>query len=103
MGETIGRDLAITVLAPESGQGENEDSLVLKAEIEKWRFLFTGDLDQKGEEKLIQLYPHLQAEVVKLGASWQSYLHFCSFYREPFTQNRHHLLWQRQSLWTSTF
>ena len=29
--------------------------------------LFTGDLDQKGEEKLIQLYPHLQAEVVKLG------------------------------------
>ncbi|VFA62976.1 DNA internalization-related competence protein ComEC/Rec2 [Enterococcus saccharolyticus] len=67
VGETIGRDLAITVLAPESGQGENEDSLVLKAEIEKWRFLFTGDLDQKGEEKLIQLYPHLQAEVVKLG------------------------------------
>ena len=38
VGETIGRDLAITVLAPESGQGENEDSLVLKAEIEKWRF-----------------------------------------------------------------
>ena len=60
--------------------------LVLKAEIEKWRFLFTGDLDQKGEEKLIQLYPHLQAEVVKARASWQSYLHFCSFYREPFTQ-----------------
>ena len=50
MGETIGRDLAITVLAPESGQGENEDSLVLKAEIEKWRFLFTGDLDQKGKK-----------------------------------------------------
>lgn len=67
VGETIGHDLSISVLAPETGQGENEDSLVLKAELEKWRFLFTGDLDQKGEEKLIQQYPHLQAEVVKLG------------------------------------
>jgi competence protein ComEC len=67
VGETIGKNLSITVLAPESGAGENEDSLVLKAEVEKNVFLLTGDLDQTEEEKLIQEYPQLQTDVLKLG------------------------------------
>jgi competence protein ComEC len=67
LGERISRDLGITVLAPKSGVGENEDSLVLQANISGTSFLFTGDLDQVGEERLIQQYPNLQTDVLKLG------------------------------------
>lgn len=50
-----------------SGKGKNEDSLVLYCQIEKYRFLFMGDLDQKGELQLIKRYPKLKADILKAG------------------------------------
>lgn len=56
------------VLAPlEAGTGENEDSLVLLTKVKGNTLLLTGDLDQAGEQEIIEKYPNLQADVVKLG------------------------------------
>ena len=56
------------VLHPfDKGKGNNEDSMVLAGTFGKMKFLFTGDLDRSGEEKLIQYYPNLQYDVLKLG------------------------------------
>ncbi len=62
-----GLDL-IQILHPfQSGAGKNEDSLVLLYQLYGKKFLFTGDLDQKNELKVIQKYPSLTADVMKTG------------------------------------
>lgn len=45
----------------------NESSLVLLAEINKVKWLFTGDLGEEGEFELINRYPQMEVDVLKVG------------------------------------
>ena len=45
----------------------NENSLVLLAEINGLKWLFTGDIGEEGESALLKQYPHLQVDVLKAG------------------------------------
>ncbi|KXT78397.1 Late competence protein ComEC, DNA transport [Streptococcus sp. DD13] len=47
--------------------GKNNDSILLYGRFFGTRFLFTGDLEEEGEIKLLQRYPQLQVDVLKLG------------------------------------
>ncbi|WP_461203284.1 DNA internalization-related competence protein ComEC/Rec2 [Enterococcus sp. N342-3-1-2] len=67
IGQRIGNEQSLHVLAPTYGEGQNEDSLVLQAHLGSHSFLFTGDLDQAGELDLLAHYPALQVDVLKLG------------------------------------
>lgn len=56
----------LEVLYPwELGDGKNNDSLVLYGRLLDKRFLFTGDLEAEGEERLIARYPKLRVDVLK--------------------------------------
>lgn len=60
--------LPISVVHPfKPGKGNNEDSMVLWGQFGGQRFIFMGDLDRHGERKIAHRYPHLRAEVIKLG------------------------------------
>lgn len=50
-----------------SGEGKNEDSLVLGGTFGRQKWLFTGDLDGENELKLLNKYPQLKANVLKVG------------------------------------
>lgn len=60
---------AFYILSPEaeSAMDSNDASIVLYAEIGGMKWLFTGDLEEAGEEKLIKSYPGLHADVLKIG------------------------------------
>lgn len=59
---------SLQVLYPfETGDGGNNDSLVLYGSLLGKRFLFTGDLEKEGEEQLIKAYPNLAVDVLKVG------------------------------------
>lgn len=61
-------DSNLQILHPfTSGQGKNEDSLVLFYRWTKASFLFTGDLDRANELKVLAKYPALQADIIKTG------------------------------------
>ncbi|MBL1229542.1 DNA internalization-related competence protein ComEC/Rec2 [Enterococcus sp. BWB1-3] len=61
-------ELDVKVLAPmEAGAGSNDDSLVLYTNIMQKRFLFTGDLEETGEKKLVEAFPALSADILKVG------------------------------------
>ena len=49
------------------GEDENDNSIVTMLRLYDTSFLFMGDLGIKGEQKLLQLYPKLEADVVKIG------------------------------------
>ncbi|MGX2944667.1 DNA internalization-related competence protein ComEC/Rec2 [Enterococcus alishanensis] len=66
-GDTVGKYLKLHILAPENGKGENNDSVVTFFKIKKKRFLITGDLEIAGEEKLMEDYPKLKIDVLKIG------------------------------------
>ncbi|HEL0792660.1 TPA: DNA internalization-related competence protein ComEC/Rec2 [Streptococcus equi subsp. zooepidemicus] len=56
----------LEVLYPwELGDGKNNDSLVLYGRLLDKSFLFTGDLEAEGEERLIARYPKLRVDVLK--------------------------------------
>lgn len=58
----------LLVLHPyQSGQGKNEDSAVLWGRFGNRCFLFTGDLDRKGERQVLKHNPQLKVDVLKLG------------------------------------
>ncbi|WP_461239634.1 DNA internalization-related competence protein ComEC/Rec2 [Paucilactobacillus sp. N302-9] len=60
--------LPLMILHPfKSGQGKNEDSMVLFGSFGQQRFLFTGDLHRAGERQVLKQYPELRADVLKLG------------------------------------
>ncbi|MFF3024350.1 DNA internalization-related competence protein ComEC/Rec2 [Gottfriedia sp. NPDC057948] len=46
---------------------ENQGSIVLKAYIGGKNWMFSGDLDENGENRLISKYPDLKADVLKIG------------------------------------
>lgn len=57
------------ILSPEKDNVSlgNDGSIVLYAEIGGIKWLFTGDLEEEGEVKLIRKYPKLKADVLKIG------------------------------------
>ncbi|MET3504865.1 DNA internalization-related competence protein ComEC/Rec2 [Halalkalibacter oceani] len=59
------------ILAPDeqaaADPNVNERSIVLYAEIEGVSFLFTGDLEEGGERRLLAAYPELKADILKVG------------------------------------
>ncbi|HEM5156995.1 TPA: DNA internalization-related competence protein ComEC/Rec2 [Streptococcus suis] len=60
-------DSYLEVLYPDgTGDGGNNDSIVLYGRLLKINFLFTGDLEQ-GELDLIESYPNLPVDVLKAG------------------------------------
>lgn len=60
--------LAFQVLNPNhKRRGENNDSLVLYSKIGGLSWLFTGDLEESGEQDLMRRYPNLQADILKVG------------------------------------
>ncbi|MCK8624716.1 DNA internalization-related competence protein ComEC/Rec2 [Apilactobacillus xinyiensis] len=49
------------------GIGNNDDSMVLWGKFNKLSFLFMGDLSSKGENNLLNCYPNIESNVLKLG------------------------------------
>ena len=70
---TTGENLPIfgsqlEVLSPRKiGDGGHEDSLVLYGKLLDKHFLFTGNLEEKGEKDLLKQYPDLEVDVLKVG------------------------------------
>ena len=58
----------LEVLSPRNmGDGSYDDSLLLYGKLLDKHFLFTGNLGNKGEKDLLQQYPNLQVDVLKVG------------------------------------
>ena len=58
----------LQVLYPiETGDGENNDSIVLYGKLLDKTFLFTGDLEGEGEATLVSQYPTLPVDILKAG------------------------------------
>ena len=58
----------LEVLSPRKiGDGGHEDSLVLYGKLLDKHFLFTGNLEEKGEKDLLKHYPDLEVGVLKAG------------------------------------
>lgn len=70
---TAGENLPIfgsqlEVLSPRKiGDGGYEDSLVLYGKLLDKHFLFTGNVEKKGEKDLLNQYPDLEVDVLKVG------------------------------------
>ncbi|MFJ8527951.1 DNA internalization-related competence protein ComEC/Rec2 [Bacillus sp. NPDC094106] len=71
-----------TVLSPEGKEkDDNDSSIVLWAKLGGFTWLFTGDLEEKGERRIIEHYPELCADILKVGhhgsktSSSASFLH----------------------------
>ena len=58
----------LEVLSPRKiGDGGHEDSLVLYGKLLDKHFLFTGNLEEKGEKDMLKQYPDLEVNVLKAG------------------------------------
>ena len=56
----------LEVLSPSKiGDGDHEDSLVLYGKLLDKHFLFTGNLEEKGEKELLKQCPDLEVDVLK--------------------------------------
>lgn len=66
-GDSIGKYQQFKVLYPEKSQGGNDDSVVLIGRIQQKTFLFTGDLETTGEKVLLETYPDLKIDILKVG------------------------------------
>lgn len=70
---TAGENLPIfgsylEVLSPRKiGNGSHDDSLLLYGKLLDKHFLFTGNLEEKGEKELLKQYPTLEVDVLKAG------------------------------------
>ena len=68
---TVGENLPIfgsqlEVLSPRKiGDAGHEDSLVLYGKLLDKHFLFTGNLEEKGEKEMLNQYPDLEVDVLK--------------------------------------
>ncbi|WP_459499378.1 DNA internalization-related competence protein ComEC/Rec2 [Bacillus sp. C1] len=61
-------DAKFVVLSPEGREnGDNDSSIVLWAKIGGYTWLFTGDLEEKGERRIVEQYPELRADILKVG------------------------------------
>lgn len=56
------------ILSPTAqSDSKNDGSLVLLAEFGGMKWLFTGDLEEQGEKALLETFPNLTADVLKIG------------------------------------
>ncbi|WP_110111405.1 DNA internalization-related competence protein ComEC/Rec2 [Bacillus sp. CGMCC 1.16541] len=56
------------VVAPYGNESsKNDGSVVLFTKLGRYTWLFTGDLEQEGEEKLIKEHPMMKVDVLKVG------------------------------------
>ena len=62
-----GQEFEVLHPARDRVTSKNNDSLVLTFTLGGKRFIFTGDLEQEGERDIIEAYPHLRADVLKVG------------------------------------
>ncbi|WP_020062227.1 DNA internalization-related competence protein ComEC/Rec2 [Bacillus sp. 123MFChir2] len=61
-------EAVFSVLSPEGEEKEdNNQSIVLWTKIGGLTWLFTGDLEEAGENRFIQRYPEMHADVLKVG------------------------------------
>ena len=61
-------DLPMDIYHPfEPGSGKNEDSMVLGGTFGALKWVFTGDLDRDNEVKVVDKYPNLRTDVIKVG------------------------------------
>lgn len=60
-------DAVFSVLAPYERMEGNDNSLVVHAWIADKAWLFTGDLEAPGESRMLNRYPAVRADVLKLG------------------------------------
>ncbi|MFC0473435.1 DNA internalization-related competence protein ComEC/Rec2 [Halalkalibacter kiskunsagensis] len=57
-----------TVLSPVGTEADlNARSIVLYVILEKVSFLFTGDLEEEGERRIVSTYPNIEVDVLKAG------------------------------------
>ncbi|MBO1579193.1 DNA internalization-related competence protein ComEC/Rec2 [Bacillus sp. XF8] len=70
------------VLSPEGKEkADNDASIVLWAKFGGLKWLFTGDLEEEGERRIVERYPELRADILKAGhhgsktSSSSSFLH----------------------------
>ncbi|KEQ38219.1 DNA internalization-related competence protein ComEC/Rec2 [Streptococcus mitis] len=91
---TAGENLPIfgsqlEVLSPRKmGDGDHEDSLVLYGKLLDKNFLFTGNLEEKGEKELLKQYPDLEVDILKAsqhGSKKSSSLAFLETLKPEFT------------------
>lgn len=62
------QDSALAVLSPVgTEQNLNNRSIVFWLQLEEVSFLFTGDLELEGEQRLLRQYPELQTDILKVG------------------------------------
>ncbi|MCG0041061.1 DNA internalization-related competence protein ComEC/Rec2, partial [Escherichia coli] len=45
----------------------NNRSIVIDAKLGNLRWLFTGDLEKEGEQRILKDFPNLKADVLKVG------------------------------------
>ena len=73
---SVGENLPILegqleVLSPRKiGDGGHEDSLVLYGKLLDKHFLFTGNLEEKGEKDLLKQYPDLEGGCLESWSTW---------------------------------
>ncbi|MDQ0269521.1 DNA internalization-related competence protein ComEC/Rec2 [Cytobacillus purgationiresistens] len=61
-------DASFFVLSPEERiANKNDGSLVIYGEMGGLTWLFTGDLEEEGERRLIEVYPSLTVDILKVG------------------------------------
>ncbi|SER71139.1 DNA internalization-related competence protein ComEC/Rec2 [Salipaludibacillus aurantiacus] len=66
MGWTEGKDW-FYILHPEGDEDkENDRSIVILASINNVTLLFTGDLEEEGENRLLRNFPNLKADILKV-------------------------------------
>ena len=62
-----GKQRLYVILPTQPGIGTNHDSLTIYTVINHQRWLFTGDLDREGELQILQNYPQLRVDFLKVG------------------------------------
>ncbi|PKG24500.1 DNA internalization-related competence protein ComEC/Rec2 [Niallia nealsonii] len=62
-------DTRFYILSPltENIENKNDASIVIKAKIGGLNWLFTGDLEESGEQLLLSRYPNLKTDILKIG------------------------------------
>jgi competence protein ComEC len=65
---TIKGAVPLKIVSPQqAGTGDNDDSIVVHLQAGRKSFLLTGDLEAPGEQKLLQHYPTMNADILKVG------------------------------------
>ena len=97
---SVGENLPIfgsqlEVLSPRKmGDGEHEDTLVLYGKLLDKHFLFTGNLEEKGEKDLLRQYPDLEVDVLKAGQHGSKKIIKFSLSRTAQTRDDSHFSWK---------